>query len=31
VGCGSGRDMVVVTRGDTNDQIAEDCERVVRR
>jgi hypothetical protein len=31
VSCGAGRDRVVVPLGDTNDQIGESCERVVRR
>jgi hypothetical protein len=31
VSCGAGRDRVVVAVGDTNDEIAESCERVVRR
>jgi hypothetical protein len=31
VSCGAGRDRVVLALGDTNDEIAESCERVVRR
>ena len=31
VSCGAGRDRVVVALGDTNDQIGESCERIVRR
>lgn len=31
VSCGAGRDRVIVKRGDSGDQIAPNCERVVRR
>ena len=31
VSCGTGRDRVVLASGDTDDEIADSCERVVRR